>query len=478
MKDDELKKVIKKGESETAEFKESFDKETIETAVAFANTKGGIIFIGLSDKSRIKGVHIGKETLKNWANQISQSTEPRIIPEAEHTKINGKSVVIFRIKEFPIKPVSVKGRCFRRVGNSNRMMTPQEIAEMHIHSIGTSWDAFPAGEKTLDDIDPKRVEKYIREANATGRRKIKDSPTEVLKKLEFIKDGRATWAAILIFGKEPQRPLLQSAVHCGRFRMDKTQIIDDLMIETDLIDQVDEVMKFITRHISVRYEFEGKPRRKEVWEYPLEALREAVINSIAHRDYVTPSNVQVEIYDDRIEIWNPGRLLPGITIEDLYKKEHKSVIRNRLIAQVFYDIGYIEKYGSGTIKIIDLCKQHGIPLPEFKEVSGGFSIIFRKDIYTEEYLRGLKLNERQIKAVMYVKEKGKITNKEYQEVCSTSERTATRNLSQLVSIKLFEQIGVTGKGTEYVLRRHKDANDAIKAPQRRQTSHERLKGQE
>lgn len=144
MKNEELKKLIKKGESETVEFRENFDKETIETAVAFANTKGGVILIGLSDKSKIKGIQVEKETLKNWANQISQSTEPRIIPGAEHTKIEGKSIVIFRIKEFPIKPVSVKGRCFRRVGNSNRIMTPQEIAEVHIHSIGTSWDAFPA----------------------------------------------------------------------------------------------------------------------------------------------------------------------------------------------------------------------------------------------------------------------------------------------------------------------------------------------
>jgi ATP-dependent DNA helicase RecG len=249
-----------------------------------------------------------------------------------------------------------------------------------------------------------------------------------------------------------------------RFRIDKTQIIDDLMVETDLIGQVDEVMKFITRHISVRYEFEGKPKRKEVWEYPLEAIREAVINAVVHRDYTAPSNVQVEIYDDRIEIWNPGRLLPGITIEDLYKKEHKSVIRNKLIAQIFYDIGYIEKYGSGTIKIIDLCKRGGIPLPEFKEVSGGFSVVFRKDIYTEEYLRNLGLNERQIKAVMYVKEKGKIINKTYQEINDTSERTATRDLSNLVSIELFEQIGVTGKGTGYILRRHKEDKDATKAP--------------
>lgn len=297
----------------------------------------------------------------------------------------------------------------------------------------------------------KRVEKYIKEANATGRRKIKDSPTEVLKKLEFIKDGKATWAAILTFGKEPQRPLLQSAVHCGRFRMDKTQIIDDLMIETDLIEQVDEVMKFATRHISVRYEFEGKPKRKEVWEYPLEALREAVINAIVHRDYAAPSNVQVEIYDDRIEIWNPGKLLPGITIEDLYKKEHKSVIRNRLLAQVFYDIGYIEKYGSGTIKIIDLCKEHGIPLPEFKEVSGGFSVIFRKDIYTEEYIRNIGMNERQIKAIMYVKEKGKITNKEYQELTKISRQMATIDLSEIVEKGIFTMKGKAGKGIAYQL---------------------------
>jgi len=413
----------------------------------------------------VNGIQIGKETLKDWANQISQSTEPRIIPEIELNEIEKKSVVIIRIKEFPIKPVSVRGRCFRRVGTSNRMMTPQEIAEMHFHSVGASWDAFPAGDKTLDDIDLKKVEKYIREANSTGRRKIEDSPAEVLKKLEFIKDGKATWAAILTFGKEPQRPLLQSAVHCGRFKLDKTQIIDDLMIETDLINQVDEVMKFITRHISVEYKFEGKPKRKEVWEYPLEAMREAVINAIVHRDYTALSNVQVEIYDDRIEIWNPGRLLPGITIDDLYKKEHKSVIRNKQIALLFYDIGYIEKYGSGTIRIIELCKQHGIPPPDFREVTGGFSIIFRKDIYTEEYLRTLGLNERQIKAVMYVKEKRKITNKEYQEINQASRQTASRELTELSDKRILRRVGKTGKSTYY---------EIMPISSTTQTPHERL----
>jgi len=447
----EMQKLIASGESQTLEFKEDFDRETIETAGAFANTSGGLILIGVTDKGDIRGVQVGKETLSNWVNQISQSTEPRLISEIELKKIAGNNIAVIRVKEFPIKPVSVKGRCYRRVAISNRIMTPQEISEMHLHSTGASWDAFPSGDKTLEDLDLKKVERYIKEANAAGRRNIKESPKEVLDKLELVKNGKATWAAILLFGKEPQKPLLQSAVHCGRFKLDKTQILDDLMVETDLIDQVDEVMKFVTRNISVRYEFEGKPKRKEVWEYPREALREAVINAIVHRDYTTPSNVQVEIYDDRIEIWNPGRLLPGITIQDLYKKEHKSVIRNKLIAQMFYDIGYIEKYGSGTIKIIELCKQHDIPSPEFKEASNGFSVTFRKDPYTEVYLRNLGLNVRQIKAVMYVKERGKITNKEYINEFSVSRQTATRDLTELVDKELFELKGTGKRDAHYII---------------------------
>lgn len=471
----ELEKLIKERESNTLEFKESFDRECIETAGAFANTKGGTILVGVSDARKVKGVSTGKESLSRWANGISQETEPKIIPEIEVESVGGKKVVLIRVKEFPIKPVAVRGRCFRRVGNSNRVMIPQEIAEMHLHSIGTSWDAFTAKDKTIEDLNLKKVEKYVKYANATGRRKIEEGPIEVLKKLGLVKDGKPTWAAVLTFGREPQKPLLQSAVHCGRFRADKTHIIDDLMVETDLIDQVDEVMKFIARHISVRYEFEGKPRRREVWEYPLEALREAVINAVVHRDYAISANVQVEIYDGMIEIWNPGKLLPGITIDDLYRKEHKSVIRNKLIAQVFYDIGYIEKYGSGTIKIIELCKGHGIPLPEFREVSGGFSTVFRKDVYTEEFLRGLELNERQIKAVLYVKEKGKITNREYRQMFGITDRTALRDLTAICEKGALQKVGVTGRKTEYILTRQKPDKTDINPTETRQTAHERSK---
>jgi ATP-dependent DNA helicase RecG len=123
-----LPDLIKTGESDTVEFKEKFDERTIESAVAFANTKGSTIFIGVSDKNNIKGIKIGKETINQWTNQISKSTDPRIIPEIEQINVSGKTVIAVKVKEKPIKPVSTKGRCFKKVDSSNRAMSAQEVA--------------------------------------------------------------------------------------------------------------------------------------------------------------------------------------------------------------------------------------------------------------------------------------------------------------------------------------------------------------
>jgi ATP-dependent DNA helicase RecG len=449
----EIKEIIQKGESKTVEFKENFDKETIETAVAFANTNGGIVLIGVADNGKIRSIQVGRETLRGWANQISQSTEPMVIPEIKDIQIGGKSIVEIQIKEYPIKPVSTRGRCFRRVGNSNRVMTPQEIAQMHLISTGTSWDALPARGSSIDDIDLEKVKKYIKNATAGGRRKFeeKDDPFRILEKLELLKEKKPTWAAVLLFGKDPQGRLSQSTVHCGRFKQE-TIIIDDRMVRGNVLEQVEEVIDFIRKNISVRFAFTGKPKREEIWDYPLEALREAVINAVCHRDYADNSDIQIKVHDDRITIWNPGGLLPGMTVEELYDPNHTSKPRNKLIAQIFYDVELIERYGSGIQRIIEACKKSGLPAPVFEERFGGFLVIFRKDIYTEEYLEKLGLNERQIKAVMYVKEKEKITNGEYQELNTVSKRTATRDLNDLVERNILEQIGITGKGTEYIIK--------------------------
>lgn len=451
MNEKELKELIEKGETQTLEFKEKFDRDVIETAAAFANAKGGVIFIGVGDNGEIKGATVGKETLKAWSNEISQATEPTIIPYIESYQIRNKTIVKVAVEESPLKPASYKGACYIRLNNSNRKLSPKEISEIYLHTIGSSWDFYPARGATLEDIDVEKVKKYIILANETGRRKITEAPLQALEKLELIKENKPSWAAILLFGKTPQKILLQARIHCGRFKISKTEIMDDRMIEGNLISQTEEAVDFIKKHMSVRFAITGKPRREEIWEYPLEALREGVANAIVHRDYTLPSETSIEIYDDRIEIWNPGKLPLGISIDDLYKEYHKSIPRNKMVAQIFFDLELIEKYGSGTIRMLEACKKSGIFL-EFKEISNGFSIIFRKDIYTEDYLRGLGLNERQIKAVMYVKQKGKITNREYREISGLSDEGVRIDINKLIEKNILQESG-KGRNTFYIIKK-------------------------
>jgi len=194
-------------------------------------------------------------------------------------------------------------------------------------------------------------------------------------------------------------------------------------------------MDFIHKNINVRFFMTGEPAREQIWEYPLEALREALINAVCHRDYTIPSNTEVRIYDDKLIVWSPGGLPSGITLADLYKP-HSSILRNRGIAKILYDIGWIEQWGSGIDKMRTACRKAGIPEPQFEE-DQGFRVIFMKNIYTEEYLRNFDLNERQIRAVRYVKERGKITNREYRKMTGLSDEGARVDLNELVGKGLF-----------------------------------------
>ena len=202
----EIKSLLKTSESDILEYKKNFSRKVIESAVAFANTRGGTILIGVSDLGKPIGVTLGKESLNEWANELSSKTEPTIIPEIKVEEMEGKTIVAIQVAEYPIKPISTSGRCYRRVGNSNRRLTPKEIAELHLATTGSSWDALPASGKTLDDIDLGKVGKYMRLSTAIGRRKFSADldPMDILRKLELVIENKPTWASILLFGKNPQ----------------------------------------------------------------------------------------------------------------------------------------------------------------------------------------------------------------------------------------------------------------------------------
>lgn len=193
----------------------------------------------------------------------------------------------------------------------------------------------------------------------------------------------------------------------------------------------------------------GQIQREEKHEYPPDAIREAIVNAIVHRNYSSPSKVQIRIFDDRIEVWNPGRLPEGWTVEKL-KEEHESIPKNPLLFKQFFWVKYVEDVGGGTIDMINECRRWGIPDPEFEDTGTSIVVTFKKPPVLED-LEKLGLNDRQIKAVDYIVRKGSITNREYQKLNSTIKRTATRDLTDLVKRDIFRSIGRGKRELKYVL---------------------------
>lgn len=219
----------------------------------------------------------------------------------------------------------------------------------------------------------------------------------------------------------------------------------------NLFQQAEDAMevlkkKYLQSEITIK-----KLHREEELEYPEPALREAIVNAIVHRDY-SAVHTQLKIYPDQLSLWNNGELTQKLTLEKL-KKKHSSYPRNNLIADVFYKAAYIEAWGHGTVKMMEECKKAGLPEPLYEEDGGGMLITFRKDIYTEEYLAKIGLNERQVKAVTYIKTNGSIVNSVYQKINTTTKKTASRDLADLISKKLLKNKGGTTKSAVYVLKK-------------------------
>jgi ATP-dependent DNA helicase RecG len=374
MTETELLTLVQQGESETLEFKRSFDKAAIETIAAFANTCGGTLFIGVEDNGNITGIETGKETIQAWLNQIKQSTSPAIIPDIEKVSVDKKNVVVIRTVEYPIKPVSVKGRYVKRNKNSNHLMDINEVTAQHLKTFNTSWDYYIDDHHTMDDISLEKVRQFIERTNKYRDIAINDDPFRVLHKFELTRDTRLTYGGFLLFMAEESA---LTTMELGRFQTG-TIIKDNLTLKSDLFSQLDRAMDFIKKHLNKAYIITGNIQREERWDYPLDAIREIVVNAIVHRDYRNASDSIIKIYDDRIEFFNPGKLPEGLSIERLLSGNYTSTIRNKKIAEIFKEAGAIEKYGSGISRIREGLRNHGLQEPVFEEIGNGFRVIVKK----------------------------------------------------------------------------------------------------
>lgn len=433
--------LIAIGESESVEFKESFGDEALQTIGAFANAYGGVIFIGIEDSGKICGLKIGKKTLEDIANRIQENTDPRLQPSISIIKHEKESIVVVKVSPVTGIPVSVRGRYFRRTGRTNQRMSHEEIMQRMVSSTGLSWDAFVEPSTTIEDLDADEINRFVNTIKRKGRLPIPEQATsqDVLRKLELVKNDVPTRAALLLFGKNPGSYFPSAFLKLGRFRS-PTHIVDDREIHGTLMAQLDGAMNWFKERLITEFVITGDPEREVHWEYPLEAIREGVVNVLAHRDYTSLAHGQIRLYDDRLEIWNPGNLPAGLTAEALLY-EHDSIPRNRKIADAFFYAGFIERWGSGTLRMAEALELASLPSPRFESKSGNFRLYFYKNFQDT-----MDLSEKQLKAIAYVKEHGSISNIQYQTITGDSKRTASRELNKLREIGVFVLEGTTGPG--------------------------------
>lgn len=435
-------------ETQSVEFKSLWKDDFLRIISSFANLEGGELFIGIDDEGNVIGVKQSKNLMEVIPNKISGKLG--VIPSVKLEKKDKKDIIRIEINPSSV-PISYNGKFYMRSGSTTRELKGTELAHFLLAKIGRTWDDYIEEGTRFEDIDIETVEKF----KSLARDRIpsismeKDCKT-VMEKLDLISNGKLKKAAILLFGKKPQKCFFQANVRIGKFRTD-TEILTDDRIEGNLFDQLEKSLDVLrTKYLKTEISFEGIHRR-DILEYPYEALKEAIINALIHRDYLSTSEIQIRVYDDKMIIMNSGKLPHDIPAESL-KSVHPSKPRNRLLAQVFYYAGLIEGWGRGTLKIVDECVTHGLPEPDFKEDSGTMMVYFYKDPWREENLREIGLNDRQIKAVMYLKKEGAINLSSYRElVPDVHEKTLYRDLINLVNRGTLKSVGEK-KGRKYILK--------------------------
>lgn len=315
---------------------------------------------------------------------------------------------------------------------------------------------------TFEDLNYEAIRQFVREARHQRQFTLSEQTpvTDVLAHLSLIRDGRPTQAAVLLFGKNPQQFISCAEIRCMHFHGTSVQrpapyyrIFKDTL-PSQVEQAVDFLLSKLDMSVGTRENSARAPTRAEI---PPEVIREAIVNALAHRDYTQPGSVQVSVFADRVEIWNPGGLLPPMTIAQLHKP-HRSMTRNARVCEALYLAGYIEKYGTGTLMMIHESIEHSLPEPDFFQTPGEFVITLWRDWLTDSVLTGLDLNDRQKAVIPHLKISRQITNADYRKISGATERTAARDLDDLARKGLVLKTAKTGRGTSYRLVSKPDIN--------------------
>ena len=342
----------------------------------------------------------------------------------------------------------------------------------HLESCGIiqsrPFEERPCADTTLHDLNVQTVRDFVRTARLERQfpLSVKAPLSDILTHLHLLHQGQPTNAALLLFSRDPQRFLPCAELRCMHFHGTEIQrpVPFYRIFKGNVFEQVDMAVDFVmsklNRSVGTRAESIQAPVRYEI---PHDIIREAIVNAVAHRDYTSAGAIQVSVFADRVEVWNPGTLPASLTTENL-RHPHGSIPRNHRLCKVLFLARYIEKYGTGTLMMIRESLAHNLPEPNFAQRGGEFTTVLWRDWLTDKVVSELGLNERQKQALPVIRARRQVTNREYRGITGTISRTAFRDLEDLVDKGILRMVGTTGRSASYVFAAKQDINGTIQAP--------------
>lgn len=388
MNAEQIAKIVATGESEVLEFKGTTGtrREAARTVCAMLNQQGGQVLFGVSPEGRVIGQQVGERTIEEVGAEL-MLIDPPAFPAVERIRVReGLEVITISVGRGRSGPYMYRGKAYRRVGNSTIEMRAEEYGRMLFERIHNElrWENQPASGWSVDELDANEVRTAVEEAVRRGR--LEDpgtrDPVELLRGLGLHRNGVLLRAAVVLFGKEagiwPDMP--QCLLRVARFKgIDRTEFLDNRQFHGNAFYLLRAAERFLRDGLPIAGRVE-EDRFKRIDEplYPPLAMREALANALCHRDYsVGGGSVGVAIYDDRLEITSTGSLHFELTPEKLFEP-HESIPWNPLIAEVFYRRGIIERWGRGTLKMIEETIAAGLPQPEIRDAGGCVTVVFRQ----------------------------------------------------------------------------------------------------
>ncbi|CAB50412.1 AlbA family DNA-binding domain-containing protein [Pyrococcus abyssi] len=423
---EEFLKLIREGESERIEFKSRVTKDIHKEICALANAYGGYIIIGVGKDGKLIGCNA-----KEAREKISQSLLSIIPPVRIKThviKIDNKEFLVIEVPKSNTL-CTVGGVAYIRVGNSIRPLSIHEIIMLSTELGALTWDEVPV--EPFNNAKREYIEWFFDAMEkARGRKIPKEDWNRYLRSIKAVKGDKLTNAGVLFFTDVETMP------HAGGriIYMRGDEPIATKEFHGPIWKVIDEMFNELERNFKW-LEVTVGAKRVRIPEYPPRAVREAIINAFAHRNYTISSDVRVFVYADRLIIKNPGGLMPGVDLDD---PEH--VPRNPVLSQLLYDSGYIEKYGYGIRMMRSECKKHGLVEIEFKAGANTFEVIFRKK--TEELL------DEEDKIILELLSEPKSSG-EIERVLGLSKPTILKRLERLINLGLVKKLG-SGRSTKYV----------------------------